>query len=49
MAATCLNCKKKLGCGCQKAVASDGTSVCKTCKATYEANLKQSKLEKFVK
>ena len=49
MAATCLNCKKRLSCGCQKAVASDGTSVCKACKAIYEANLKQSKLEKFVK
>lgn len=40
MASSCLNCKKRLGCGCQKAVASDGKSVCKTCKASYEAKLK---------
>ena len=43
MATTCLNCKKRLGCGCQKAKASDGTSVCKTCKASYEAKLKTIK------
>ncbi len=49
MGAACLNCKKKLGCGCQRAKASDGTSVCKSCKATYEAKLKKDKLEKFVK
>jgi hypothetical protein len=47
-AATCLNCKKRLGCGCQKAVASNGKSVCKTCKAGYETKLKNN-LEKFVK
>lgn len=49
MATACLNCKKRLGCGCQKAKASDGTSVCKSCKASYEASLKKDNLEKFVK
>ena len=48
MASTCLNCKKKLGCGCQKAVALDGKSVCKSCKAGYELKLRTN-LKKFVK
>ena len=47
MASTCLNCKKRLGCGCQKAVALDGKSVCKSCKAGYELKLKTN-LKKFV-
>lgn len=47
--ATCNNCKRKLSCGCQKSKASDGTSVCKNCKASYEANLKKETLNKFVK
>lgn len=47
--ATCNNCKKRLSCGCQKAKASDGASVCKSCKASYEANLNKEKLNKFVK
>ncbi len=47
--ATCNNCKKRLGCGCQKAKASDGTSVCKSCKASYEASIKNKSLNKFVK
>lgn len=47
--ATCNNCKKRLGCGCQKAKASDGTSVCKSCKASYEASIKSKSLKKFVK
>jgi len=37
---TCLNCKTKLGCGCQKRVASDGKSVCATCLGKYEQSLK---------
>jgi hypothetical protein len=37
----CLNCGTKLSCGCQKRTASDGKSVCGTCLAGYEANLKK--------
>lgn len=35
----CSNCGKSLGCGCQKRVASNGTSCCSTCLAVYEAGL----------
>jgi hypothetical protein len=38
--AQCLNCKTKLGCGCQKATASDGTPVCVNCLASYERKIK---------
>jgi len=38
----CTNCRTKLGCGCQKRVASDGTSVCASCITNYETNIKQS-------
>jgi hypothetical protein len=37
----CLNCGTKLSCGCQKRTASDGKSVCGTCLAGYESNLKK--------
>ena len=47
--ATCKNCKKTLSCGCQKAKASDGTSVCRSCKTKYEASIKSKSLKKFVK
>lgn len=36
----CLNCNKKLSCGCQKRTASDGKSVCSNCLSNYERNLK---------
>ena len=39
----CLNCGTKLGCGCQKRVASDGKSVCATCLGKYEQSLKTLK------
>lgn len=39
----CTNCNKKLGCGCQKRVASDGTSVCNSCVAVYETTLRQKR------
>lgn len=38
----CLNCNKKLSCGCQKRTASDGKSVCSNCLSNYERNLKAS-------
>lgn len=47
--ATCNNCNKRLSCGCQRAKASDGASVCKSCKTTYEASIKTKSLKKFVK
>jgi hypothetical protein len=36
----CLNCNRKLSCGCQKRTASDGKSVCSNCLSNYERNLK---------
>ena len=36
----CLNCKAKLGCGCQKRTASDGKSCCANCIVKYENELK---------
>ena len=41
--ANCANCKKKLGCGCQKKKASDGRSCCVTCLSKYELSLKIKK------
>lgn len=41
MATTCLNCKARLSCGCQKRKASNGTLVCSNCITKYEAGLKQ--------
>lgn len=38
----CSNCKKKLGCGCQKRVALDGTACCSTCVNDYNAGLKNN-------
>jgi transcription elongation factor Elf1 len=51
----CPNCNKKLTCGCQKAKASDGAVVCKSCKYSYEKSLSETNktnvenLQKFVK
>jgi transcription elongation factor Elf1 len=39
---TCLNCGKKLSCGCQKKTASDGKSVCSSCLTQYNESLKQT-------
>lgn len=41
--AKCTNCGKRLGCGCQKRKANDGTSCCATCVAAYNAGLKKKK------
>lgn len=46
---TCKHCGKRLSCGCQRRKASDGTQVCSTCVASYEAKLKQNSINKFVK
>lgn len=46
MSATCSNCGTKLGCSCQRRAASDGKSVCATCIAAYEANLKNKNAQK---
>lgn len=35
----CANCKKQIGCGCQKTKASNGKNIHKGCKAAYEAGL----------
>ena len=51
----CPNCKKALSCGCQKTKASDGSTVCKSCKSKYEKLIKTNtnsniqNLNKFVK
>ena len=45
----CTHCGKQLSCGCQRRTASDGTQVCSSCVASYEAKLKQGKLNKFTK
>ena len=37
----CSNCKKYLGCGCQKKTASNGKQCCKFCINTYEQSLKK--------
>jgi len=41
--ANCLNCKKKLSCGCQQRKASDGKSCCTNCLSAYENTLKINK------
>lgn len=33
----CPNCNQKLSCGCQNAVANDGTKLCTICKSAYDA------------
>lgn len=38
--AQCLNCKANIGCGCNKRVASDGTSCCNNCLAAYESRIR---------
>ena len=45
----CTHCGKRLSCGCQRRIASDKRQVCSSCIASYEAKLKQEKLNKFVK
>ena len=37
--ANCAQCNKVFTCGCQKAQLSNGTVVCKQCKAAAEANV----------
>lgn len=55
---TCLNCKTKITCGCQKRTASNGQKVCSSCLANYETKLKvnppkdnppKDNLQKFTK
>jgi hypothetical protein len=51
---SCPNCKRKLSCGCQKAKASNGTVVCRSCKSSYEKSVKtntdnKGNLQKFIK
>jgi hypothetical protein len=43
--ATCLNCSKKLSCGCQQRKASDGKSCCTNCLSNYESKLKIGKVQ----
>lgn len=43
---TCANCKSKLGCSCQKRVASDGKSCCTKCLQAYEKQINQNKTKK---
>lgn len=38
----CTKCKKPFTCGCQKTRAKDGATVHKTCKTSYEADLKST-------
>ncbi len=48
--ASCSNCGKKLSCGCQKKKASNGTSVCNSCSAQYEKQLKlKNTIDKLTK
>jgi len=44
----CPNCGKKLSCGCQRKKASNGTTVCASCKVSYENKLKED-LSKYIK
>lgn len=39
----CPKCKKSLGCGCQKRVASDGTQGCSSCIPIYEIEINKKK------
>lgn len=42
----CTNCSKKITCGCQKRVATNGISVCTTCLGQYEADLKIKQIKR---
>lgn len=44
MATFCPNCGRKLTCGCQKAVASDGKAVCTSCVSQYNISLRKKKV-----
>ena len=37
MSSNCANCGKKFTCGCQKAKADNGETVCKICKGKYNS------------
>jgi len=37
----CNNCRKTLGCGCQKRTASNGTPCCTSCVTAYETKIKK--------
>ena len=37
----CKNCNKPISCGCQKAVAKDGSTVCKMCLTEYNNKLQK--------
>lgn len=37
--AICQNCKREMGCGCNKRTASDGKACCSNCLASYEVSL----------
>lgn len=41
--AICQNCKREMGCGCNKRTASDGKSCCSNCLASYEVSLNGNK------
>ena len=41
--ANCAHCNKKFTCGCQKAQLSNGTVVCKQCKAKADADVSTSR------
>jgi hypothetical protein len=41
MAAECVQCKKPIGCGCQKTQTSDNKIIHKDCKEAYEKTLKE--------
>ena len=43
---SCLQCGTKLGCSCQKRVASDGRSVCANCLSAYEVKIKTISVQK---
>ena len=40
---TCPNCGSNLTCGCQKRVATDGTSVCTMCLNSYNSHIANKK------
>ena len=37
----CKNCNKPISCGCQKAYAQDGSTVCKSCLTEYNNKLQK--------
>lgn len=41
---SCQNCGTKMGCSCQRRVATDGKSCCSTCISAYEVNLKNKNI-----